>query len=192
MRGWPKIKWSAGSLARKSNAAIIRGLGRSALRALARKPCELNGARAAMPAKGSATIIRGLGGPRSGAWAEALARKSYELDGARAALPAGFHANHAACRLLHSMINSSRGPSGSRSCACEPFQRLRNRSRKRQWHTPPDPGAARLGFRGWHSRGYLPHFDMPGVIQMLNYRLETPCRPAAVTNGLRCSGLTKN
>ena len=43
---------------------------------------------------------------------------------------------------------------------------------KRQWHTPPDPEAARLGFRGWHSRGHLPHFDMPGVIQMLNYRLD--------------------
>jgi hypothetical protein len=44
--------------------------------------------------------------------------------------------------------------------------------RKRQWHTPPDPDVAKLGFRGWHSRGYLPHFDMPGVIQMLNYRLD--------------------
>ena len=43
---------------------------------------------------------------------------------------------------------------------------------KRQWHTLPDPAAAKLGFRGWHSRGYLPHFDMPGVIQMLNYRLD--------------------
>ena len=40
---------------------------------------------------------------------------------------------------------------------------------KRQWHTQPDPDAAKLGFRGWHSRGYLPHFDMPGVIQMLDY-----------------------
>ena len=43
---------------------------------------------------------------------------------------------------------------------------------KRQWHTSPDPQAAKLGFRGWHSRGYLPHFDAPGVIQMLNYRLD--------------------
>src|SRR6266545_4940388 len=31
---------------------------------------------------------------------------------------------------------------------------------KRQWYTPPDPDAAQLGFRGWHSRGYLPHFDI--------------------------------
>ena len=43
---------------------------------------------------------------------------------------------------------------------------------KRQWHTPPDPEATKLGFRGWHSRGFLPHFDIPGVIQMLNYRLD--------------------
>lgn len=25
--------------------------------------------------------------------------------------------------------------------------------------------------RGWHSRGYLPHFGMPGVIQSITYRL---------------------
>jgi putative DNA methylase len=28
-----------------------------------------------------------------------------------------------------------------------------------------------LGFRGWRSRGYLPHFDAPGVRQMITYRL---------------------
>ena len=43
---------------------------------------------------------------------------------------------------------------------------------KRQWHTPPDRDAAKLGFRGWHSRGYLPHFDLPGLVQFLNYRLD--------------------
>jgi putative transposase len=43
---------------------------------------------------------------------------------------------------------------------------------KRQWHTPPDAEAARLGFRGWYSRGYLPHFDMPGLVQFINYRLD--------------------
>ena len=25
---------------------------------------------------------------------------------------------------------------------------------------------------GWHSRGYLPHFDMPGLVQFINYRLD--------------------
>ena len=43
---------------------------------------------------------------------------------------------------------------------------------KRQWHTSPDAEAARLGFRGWHSRGHLPHFDVPGIVQVLNYRLD--------------------
>jgi hypothetical protein len=42
---------------------------------------------------------------------------------------------------------------------------------KREWHTPHDPEAAKLGFKGWNSCGYLPHFDMPGVWQMINYRL---------------------
>ncbi len=43
---------------------------------------------------------------------------------------------------------------------------------KRQWHTSFDAEAARAGFRGWHSRGYLPHFDMPGLVQFINYRLD--------------------
>jgi putative transposase len=43
---------------------------------------------------------------------------------------------------------------------------------KRQCHTPPDPSLVQRGFRGWPSRGYLPHFDQPGVRQMLNYRLD--------------------
>jgi hypothetical protein len=31
------------------------------------------------------------------------------------------------------------------------FETIRD---KRRWHTPPDLEAAKLGFRGWHSRGY--------------------------------------
>jgi putative transposase len=42
---------------------------------------------------------------------------------------------------------------------------------KQQWHTPLDSEASKLGFRGWHSRGYLPHFDRPGLLQFINYRL---------------------
>lgn len=49
------------------------------------------------------------------------------------------------------------------------FETVRN---KRQWHTPHDPKAVNLGFRGWHSRGYLPHFDLPGLVQFINYRLD--------------------
>ena len=49
------------------------------------------------------------------------------------------------------------------------FETIRD---KRQWHSPPDPNAAKLGFRGWHSRGYLPHFDLPDLVQFINYRLD--------------------
>jgi len=42
---------------------------------------------------------------------------------------------------------------------------------KRHWHYSPDAEARRLGFRGWHERGYLPHFDAPGVTQLLTINL---------------------
>ena len=44
-------------------------------------------------------------------------------------------------------------------------------AQKRQWHHPPDPAEEALGFRGWHTRGYLPHFDAPGVVQMISFHL---------------------
>jgi putative transposase len=42
---------------------------------------------------------------------------------------------------------------------------------KRQWHHPVSTEEKELGFKGWHTRGYLPHFDAPGLVQMLNFRL---------------------
>jgi putative DNA methylase len=42
---------------------------------------------------------------------------------------------------------------------------------KGQWHHQVSPDEKALGFRGWYSRGYLPHFDAPGVRQMITYRL---------------------
>jgi hypothetical protein len=44
-------------------------------------------------------------------------------------------------------------------------------AQKRQWHHPQDAAEQALGFRGWHTRGYLPHFDAPGVIQLISFRL---------------------
>src|SRR5690554_5114345 len=32
--------------------------------------------------------------------------------------------------------------------------------------------------KGWHSRGYLPHFDMPGIVQMITFRLADSISPA--------------
>ncbi len=40
-----------------------------------------------------------------------------------------------------------------------------------EFHTPLSPAAAALGFRGWHSRGYLPHFDQPNTVQAVTFRL---------------------
>ena len=43
---------------------------------------------------------------------------------------------------------------------------------KRQWqHQPTDEEQAQ-GFKGWYSRGYLPHFDLPGLRQFITYRLD--------------------
>lgn len=42
---------------------------------------------------------------------------------------------------------------------------------KRRWHLSASDSEAAAGFRGWHTRGYLPHFDKPGLVQMVTYRL---------------------
>jgi REP element-mobilizing transposase RayT len=39
-------------------------------------------------------------------------------------------------------------------------------SDRKQWTS------TRLAHRGWHTRGYLPHFDSAGVTQMVTYRLD--------------------
>jgi len=47
--------------------------------------------------------------------------------------------------------------------------------RKRASEGPLAPAEAearcQLGFRGWHTRGYLPHCDIPGALQMITFRL---------------------
>lgn len=42
---------------------------------------------------------------------------------------------------------------------------------KRAWSEPLDATARAHGFLGWHARGYLPHFDAPGVTQFVTFRL---------------------
>jgi len=44
-------------------------------------------------------------------------------------------------------------------------------SDKRKWHFEPSTEAKQSGFKGWYSRGYLPHFDAPGAWQFITYRL---------------------
>ena len=38
--------------------------------------------------------------------------------------------------------------------------------RERDWKP-----SLKKGFRGWHQRGYLPHFDAPGVTQFVTFQL---------------------
>jgi putative transposase len=40
---------------------------------------------------------------------------------------------------------------------------------ERMWK--PSVEELRMGFRGWHQRGYLPHFDAPNVTQMVTFNL---------------------
>jgi putative transposase len=42
---------------------------------------------------------------------------------------------------------------------------------KREWHWKPSVDDLKKGFRGWHQRGYLPHFDAPGVTQFVTFQL---------------------
>jgi hypothetical protein len=48
-------------------------------------------------------------------------------------------------------------------------------ARKRACEGPLEPGEAelerQLASKGWHTRGYLPHYDKPGTLQMLTFRL---------------------
>ena len=43
---------------------------------------------------------------------------------------------------------------------------------KREWDWKPSIEELKKGFRGWHQRGYLPHFDAPGVTQFVTFQLE--------------------
>ena len=43
---------------------------------------------------------------------------------------------------------------------------------KRDWSWKPSVEELRKGFRGWHQRGYLPHFDAPGVTQFVTFQLQ--------------------
>ncbi len=42
---------------------------------------------------------------------------------------------------------------------------------KRQWHHRQSAEEGCRGFRGWHERGYVPHFDAPGCAQFVTFRL---------------------
>ena len=43
---------------------------------------------------------------------------------------------------------------------------------KNQWSRPLTEVERALGFLGWHERGYLPHCDLPNLVQFVTFRLE--------------------
>jgi REP element-mobilizing transposase RayT len=42
---------------------------------------------------------------------------------------------------------------------------------KQEWNEPLSENAKAKGFKGWHDRGYLPHCDKPGLVQLITFRL---------------------
>jgi hypothetical protein len=42
---------------------------------------------------------------------------------------------------------------------------------KSEWDWKPTAAQLKKGFRGWYQRGYLPHFDAPGVTQFVTFQL---------------------
>jgi putative DNA methylase len=43
---------------------------------------------------------------------------------------------------------------------------------KREGNWKPSVAEQKKGFRGWHQRGYLPHFDAPRVMQFITFQLQ--------------------
>ena len=67
-------------------------------------------------------------------------------------------------------MNSPLSTSSSRRIPCNAGLLELIRSR-RESHWKPSPKELQKGFRGWHQRGYLPHFDAPDVIQLVTFML---------------------
>jgi len=94
-----------------------------------------------------------------------------EQSGARAALPA-----YGVAQAKDRAGKAARAPARSFSMADPKRRRAVEIVRaKRLGEGPPEvPEAADSfpgPFSGWHTRGYIPHCDKPGLLQMVSYRL---------------------
>jgi len=58
----------------------------------------------------------------------------------------------------------------------------------REWNWNPAVEDLKKGFRGWHQRGYLPHFDAPGVTQFVTFQLQDS---SPVTRRAEFAGIQK-
>ncbi|HKS35915.1 MAG TPA: transposase [Verrucomicrobiae bacterium] len=50
-------------------------------------------------------------------------------------------------------------------------------SNLRGYHTPQTREMGKAGFRGWHERGFLPHYDVPNATQFVTFGLEDSIPP---------------
>ncbi|MCU0782678.1 MAG: transposase [Verrucomicrobia bacterium] len=66
---------------------------------------------------------------------------------------------------------ASTPPPGESQPPSNPSLRALIRGKRESSYAPDDKARAR-GFRGWHERGYLPHFDAPHVTQLLTFNLD--------------------
>ena len=73
--------------------------------------------------------------------------------------------------LLNSRVSSSKERSSQKGPPHNPEVRDLVEG-KRRWSSSSDQESAKLGFRSWHERGYLPHRDQPGLIQLVTFHLE--------------------
>jgi putative transposase len=52
-------------------------------------------------------------------------------------------------------------------------------SNLRQYHSRQTSEMAKTGFRGWHERGFLPHYDVPNITHFVTFGLEDSIPPHA-------------
>ena len=52
---------------------------------------------------------------------------------------------------------------------------------KSEWSEPIEEVDRQKGFKGWHTRGYLPHRDAPGLMQFVTFRLADSFPRAAIS-----------
>ena len=81
--------------------------------------------------------------------------------------------NRSASGQAHAESRSETGAPGRARVSTPPYnpglQKLVDG--KQSWAVPLDEDAKTKGFLGWHQRGYLPHYDAPGVTQLVTLRL---------------------
>jgi REP element-mobilizing transposase RayT len=77
-------------------------------------------------------------------------------------------------RAVLSRSGERRAATSATRRSCPPYNPGLHKlvSGKQAWAEPLDEESKARGFLGWHQRGYLPHDDVPGVTQLVTFRLQ--------------------